>query len=242
MVDLLSTRTIKWLGSLAVTGVLTVILIVAIPGDAITTAATITESQALAIAQQESERAEVYQPTEVSTRRGTLREIMLQLNPEAQVPQDAAADTTAYLVIMHGEFTLGDAHVPFGHPMPQGTILAIVIDDHTGQVIGRALPPEIPPVAGAAGAPSATIVGRLMVSGGPGSVPRLRPADRALVAVTKHLRLVRLVRTTKHGAFALRMRPGTYKLAGRLGGMCPTQTVSLRSGERRYVDLRCSLR
>jgi hypothetical protein len=38
------------------------------------------------------------------------------------------------LVVMHGDFTLGSAPVPPGSPAPQGTVMDVVMDAHTGSV------------------------------------------------------------------------------------------------------------
>lgn len=209
------------------------------PGETATT-----ESQALAIAQSESATAGDQSPSQTTVTHGTLREVMQRLNPEnANVPANAETETPVTLVTMHGEFVLHQARVPRGAPAPSGNELAIVIENSTGDVVGRALPVEVPAVVGAATAGDATVTGRLLLGGGPRTA-HPRYADRFDVVVSQGPRVVRTVRTNRHGAFALRLAAGTYTLAGRLasGRRCTPLTVRLRRNDRRYVELACSIR
>ncbi len=99
----------------------------------------------LGTARSTSERADVPSPSAVSVAQGTLREAMLSVNPEVTLPtapgggQEAWLNSTVDLVSMRGSFTLHDAHVPHGDPAPTGSVLDLVIDAHTGEIVGRAL-------------------------------------------------------------------------------------------------------
>jgi len=101
----------------------------------------------LEIARAESTRAGEPAPSAVSAGKGTLEDAMRSIDPSTSFPEADAnvrkmLGAEVVLVVMHGNFTLADAHVRKGAPPPTGTVLDLVIDAHTGDVIGRALPIE----------------------------------------------------------------------------------------------------
>jgi hypothetical protein len=225
-------------------------LISAVPGGASSPApgtpgeTAISEGQAVAIAQREAAAAGTSSPSQTTVSHGTLGEVMQSINPEnAKVPASVYTDVPVTLVTMHGEFVLHKARVPHGAPAPSGTELAIVIENSTGEVVGRALPVEAPAIAGAAATGDATLTGRLRLGGGPHTV-RPRYADRFDVVVSQGSRVLRTVKTNRHGSFALHLAAGTYSLAGRLasGRRCTAQTVRLRRNDRRFIEVACSIR
>jgi hypothetical protein len=91
-------------------------------------------------------------PASISTAKGPL---LLALNvmsshsapttaPAAMTDgQRAAMEASVYLIEMQGSFTLADARVRRGEPAPQGTVLRLIVDAHSGSVEGRSLSTEI---------------------------------------------------------------------------------------------------
>lgn len=236
----------RTLGIIVVTtAALAVALINAMPGGASNSQAGITSAQAIGIADAESSVAGDSRPTDTTVMHGTLREVMLRINPEnnnvADTPETAVPVT---LVMMRGSFLLRQARVPSGQPLPQGNLLAVVIETSTGDVVGRALPAEVPTIAGAARANDGVLIGRVLFAGGPRRAARPHYADRLRVIVRHSAHIVRSLRTNRHGSFALHVAPGRYQVVGQLrsGRFCPAQKVTVRRGDRRFVDLKCSIR
>jgi hypothetical protein len=106
---------------------------------------TLAASQVLAIARSEASRAGEVAPT-LSVTRGSLEDAMRSIDPSTIIPESAEPAekamfaTPVSLVIMHGTFTLTSASVPRGVKAPSGSVLELIIDEHTGEVMGRALP------------------------------------------------------------------------------------------------------
>ncbi len=220
----------------------------------------------LSAARSNSAQAGVTSPSAVSIAQGSLREVMTSVNPEVTLPaapgggQEAWLNSTVDLVSMHGSFTLYDAHVPHGQPAPTGSVLDLMIDAHTGQIVGRTLTTTAPSLqrltlmqAESTGATAATatgvISGRLYAVGGP-APGHPRPAQAFTVLVTPvgvssaGAGVLAATRTAASGWFAIRIRPGRYQVAGRLpsGLLCPAQKVLVRAAETTRTRLTCSIR
>jgi hypothetical protein len=228
------------------------------------------------IAQTEAVRAGDVAPS-MSLGKGTLMEAMRSIDPSTSFPEaETAANPEASaqirtmlsepvtLIVMHGEFTLDNAHVRKGDPPPTGTLLDLVVDSHTGTVVGRALPMrQEAPIQEDGALDSAvsrgriavhsvmgTISGHLLVSGGP-----LRRGGSATtggshwrVTVSRRYRAVANLVTNRDGGFAVRVPAGRYTVAGRLpaGTLCgtpqATKQVMVRAGKKVQVQLICSIR
>jgi hypothetical protein len=193
--------------------------------------------------------------------KGSLEAAMRTIDRSSNLPEQtspgyrAMLATPVYLVVMQGHFALNDAHVPPGDGIPTGSVLDLVIDAHTGAVIGRALPTpeqqqqnEALPLTGVAArsfiavhSVTGRIAGRLYVSGGParaGSGPH--PGDHFAVIVTRGSRTVAKTTTTRQGTFSIHIRPGRYGIVGQIGG-CKRTRVVVRVGKTARATLYCSL-
>jgi hypothetical protein len=51
----------------------------------------------------------------------------------------AAMEASVYVVQLDGSFTLANAHVRPGEPVPQGTVLRLLVGARTGALEGRSL-------------------------------------------------------------------------------------------------------
>jgi hypothetical protein len=221
----------------------------------------ISQSQILALATTAAQRAGEETPG-VSIGTGTLEAAMRTVDSSFARPEpngsrgySAMMDSPVDLVAMTGQFTLLDARVPIGAPAPKGNVLDLIVDAHTGALIGRALPtPEaqlaqagIGPTAVAARvrialhAVTGSVSGQLFVSGGPPPVSGTRPGDRFKVVATKGPQIVSSTRTGSKGRFTLRLRPGSYMVSG-AGADCLKKPVRVRSGKTTSVKLACSIR
>ncbi len=56
--------------------------------------------------------------------------------PSGKVPW---SDSSVYLVVMHGSFTLDDVPTPPERKSPAGTVMGLILDAHTGFRVGRSL-------------------------------------------------------------------------------------------------------
>jgi hypothetical protein len=55
----------------------------------------------------------------------------------------AAMEAPVYIIEMQGNFALADARVRQGESAPQGTVLRLLVDAHTGELEGRSLGPDV---------------------------------------------------------------------------------------------------
>jgi hypothetical protein len=209
----------------------------------------------LEIARAESVSAGEPAPSAVSAGKGTLENAMRSIDPTTSFPEADAGvrkmlGAEVVLVVMHGNFTLADAHLRKGAPPPTGTVLDLVIDAHTGDVIGRALPIEqssaaipLASVASVRMPTTGALTGEVLLSGGPrprAGNPASRPALGYTVRVRRGRRLEKRVVTSSRG-FRVQLSPGTYKVEGSQG-ICKPLTVAIRRGRTSRVTLRCSIR
>jgi hypothetical protein len=218
----------------------------------------LTREQIVSIAEHASTQAGEPNPS-ISMGHGTLEAAMRTIDPSSQFPESTSPGYRAmfampvFLVALHGHFTLTDALVRRGSPMPSGTVLDLVIDAHTGAVTGRALPTleeqqqgEAAPLARVASRSSfivvhalrGLIVGHLYLSGGRrGSVV---PGNRVAVIVRHGSRTVARAITSRHGAFRVSIKAGSYRVAGTYGG-CVANKVVVRAGKTTHTRLICGL-
>lgn len=90
-------------------------------------------------------------PQQITMARGTVgnAQTVMEAVAHASNPQFVGSGTipwskfAAYLVVLHGNFRL-TMHVPRGHESPQGSVMALIIDAHTGIVEGRYIGNETP--------------------------------------------------------------------------------------------------
>jgi hypothetical protein len=228
------------------------------------------------IAQTQAARAGDAGPS-MSLGKGTLEQAMRSIDPSTAFPQTEASASTetgaqirkmlsepVTLVVMQGQFTLINAHLRKGAPPPTGAVLDLVVDSHTGAVVGRALPirQEVPIQEGGAlvsvvsrgriavHSVMSVISGRLLVGGGP-----LRRGGSAVtggshwrVTVSRGARVVAKLVTNGKGGFAVRVPAGRYTVAGRLPAGRPcgipqaTKRVVVRASKKTEVQLACSTR
>lgn len=218
----------------------------------------LSQEQVVAIARSEAAHAGEPSPT-ITVSTASLENAMRSVDsstviPEAAEPGERAMYATPVsLVVMHGAFTLQDAPVPPGIPAPKGSVFDVIIDEHTGAVMGRALPS---PSDLAASLPLATtasmkvgndgiIVGTLGIGGGP---PTRRHLTRSLA---KHVRVVvtsvahtvvARTMTGSNGRFSVRIRPGHYLVAGIASQVCPASRVTVRPRAIVSTRLTCSIK
>jgi hypothetical protein len=226
----------------------------------------ISEPQVLAAATMEAKRAGEQSPA-VSVGTGTLEAAMRTVDSSFTRPEQSGSpgyaalmNSAVELVAMTGQFTLPDARVPPGAPAPKGNVLDLIIDAHTGGLIGRVLPtPEAQLAQTAAGrvavasrahitlhavtasAVTGAISGQLFVSGGPPSEGGTRPGQGFKVVATDATHIAGSARTGSKGRFTLRLRPGSYMVSG-TGAVCLKKAVRVRSGKTTAVRLTCSVR
>jgi hypothetical protein len=84
------------------------------------------------------------------------------------------------------------------------------------------------------------LTGRVLLSGGPPRHDGTHPALGYTVLIKQGSRVVMRTMTTARG-FRVRLRPGTYVVAGSQGA-CKQQTVMIRAGGTVGTTLRCSIR
>jgi outer membrane receptor protein involved in Fe transport len=84
-------------------------------------------------------------PTNVQIAKGDLRTALTTLNPlggggpSVIDPRTGRpwAESPVYVVTMNGHFQLKEAHVPRGQPLPQGSVMELVIDALSERVVSR---------------------------------------------------------------------------------------------------------
>lgn len=221
------------------------------------------QEQVLAIAEKQAQQAGEPNPG-LSIGTGTLEAAMRTINPLFNLPEPsespgyaAMLQSSVYLVSMTGQFKLTDAHLPRGASAPTGAMLDLVIDAHTGGVVGRALPtPEqqaqtdgIQRQAVVAGHTiirlrgiTGTITGVMRIAGGPRRTAQagVRTASHAVVTARHPQVTVRTVTNAK-GVFTLHVFPGGYRVSGSQAGCVPA-VVRVRAYRVTRVNLLCSIR
>ncbi|MFI4977205.1 MAG: hypothetical protein ACHQC8_00785 [Solirubrobacterales bacterium] len=211
----------------------------------------------------------------MSLGKGTLEQAMRSIDPSTTFPEAGTSTETGAqirkmlsepvaLVVMQGQFTLTNARVRKGAPPPTGSVLDLVVDSHTGAVVGRALPirQEVPIQEGGALVSAVSrgriavhsvmgvISGRLLVGGGPlrRGGPAVTGGSHWRVTVSHGSRVVAKLVTNRKGAFAVHVPAGSYTVAGLLPAGTPcgipqaTKHVVVRAGKKTEVQLTCSIR
>jgi hypothetical protein len=205
------------------------------------------------IAQEVSERAREPHPS-MKVGEGTLEDAMRTIDPTTTFPETGQAvrnmlKESIVLAVLHGHFVVNDAHVRKGAPPPEGTVMDLVIDRHTGAVVGRALPAQEAegglPLATVASAPrTGLLVGRLGVGGGPlkrhGRRSATPPTGLTVLITGRHFS--RKVVTASNGTFRARLKLGSYTVRGLVGGLCPSVNVLIKAGKQTRTTVLCSIR
>jgi hypothetical protein len=215
----------------------------------------------LSIARSEAARDDEANPT-ITVSKGSFEDAMRSVDPSTVIPEGEAGQRAMYatpvsLVAMQGSFTLQNAKVPHGAPAPKGSVLDLIINEHTGSIMGRILPSpselaaQMPLNASTATAkPSGTIVGKAQIGGGPHRPgrPSVYPAAHVKIQVLS-LSPVRVVaaRTTADagGQFRVRVRPGRFLLTGTVSPSIKcrtTHSVLVRPGSIVGVRLGCPIK
>jgi hypothetical protein len=100
------------------------------------------------IARQEAQRDGDGDPSSILAASGMLLSALNVMSPNSApttplsaMPdgERAAMEAPVYIIEMHGSFTLAAARDPRGESAPQGTVLRLLLDAHTGAVEGRSL-------------------------------------------------------------------------------------------------------
>jgi len=203
------------------------------------------------IARTTSARAGEPTPT-MSVGKGTLEDAMRSIDPSTTFPETSPGmrkmlGASVVLVVMHGNFTLNDAHVRKGDPAPTGSVLDLVIDAHTGGVVGRALPIHQAggglPLASVASADTGVLAGVVLLAGGPKPSRGHSGPRRAIgykVLIKRGSRVVRTAITSTHG-FRVLLKRGSYVVEG-TQGICKAVPVIVWPGRTTSALVRCSIR
>ncbi len=211
------------------------------------------------IARENAKDAGEPNPSAMSVGKGSLEEAMRTVDPSTVIPESPSAGyramlaTPVDLVVMHGQFTLSDASVPRGDRAPTGSVLDLTIDSHSGAVIGRALPASQPeggiPLATIASRKVATgiITGILRGSGGPPSLQDKSPrgfgfGDAGIVVTNDSHKVLAKTATTEDGTFSIRIRPGSYLVAGTVSASCTAEKVVVRARKKTHTKLFCAIK
>jgi hypothetical protein len=172
--------------------------------------------------------------------------------PETQDPGlRSQLERPVYLVVMTGHFSLGDAPVPPRSGTPTGSVFDLIVDSHTGEIVGRALPAPQEAATTEALATTASnyfiTVHRLSgVDLSPpfqmyGEITGTLTGRRAEVILFRGKRVFDRV-TPEHGKFRIALvLAGTYGIAGRLpsGHYCKGKKVIVEKERRTTVALTC---
>jgi hypothetical protein len=229
-------------------------------------------SQIQQIALSQANRSGEPSPSDISVAHGTFGAAQAVMDPQPLFPQNRGAspstpgleawlNSSVYLVIMHGNFTL-DGPRPRGYPAPTGTVMALILDAHKGIPEGRYIGEKAPnaaqlgpvtqlrvtPTAGETSAQAASkrqksaIMGVLYVSGRGYS----HVASGYPVLVTKKgggsLPIIARATTKKNGTFMIPIHPGSYRIGGNrpTGYLCSKVDVTVRAHRRTYARLDCA--
>jgi hypothetical protein len=100
-------------------------------------------------------------------------------------------------------------------------------------------------VSGRISLAAATVVGQLLLSGGPRHVSPPQ-AERWPIVVSAHGHVLERLSTGPHGRFRLALSPGTYRVAAREpfapGRECDSQMLTLARGAAVHIQLNCSIK
>jgi hypothetical protein len=178
---------------------------------------------------------------------------------------EAWRQSAAYLVVMTGRQFSPSVPLKRGAPAPAGSVLALILDAHNGNLEGIDLGSEAPDIAElgdvtelvvASGSTKATIsavvapvkrpvvgrvAGTLVLGGGPRGRKTTVVRWPRRVVVKYRGRIIRVTHTNAIGAFTTRLPVGNYTLQGRVGD-CPPQKVAVKANHTAHVTLRCSIR
>jgi hypothetical protein len=214
----------------------------------------------LSIARGEAQAAGDENPP-ISWGEGTLQEAKRTIDPSDATtePTDpglrSQLERPVDLVVMTGHFTLGGVSVPLGGGVPVGEVLDLVIDSHSGEVVGRALP--LPGQQSASRAAATNGAGRRIALH---TVPRLNTGPSAVKSAPAPLGRVvgvwkgkgRIVafrgktvlfrtRPGPNGRFVLPLIPGEYEVAVKRpsGRYCPAKHVVVQAEREIEVTLTC---
>jgi hypothetical protein len=119
------------------------------PTEAVPTAPEVPLETIEEAAEREASQAGDASPKAIRVARGEIAGAETALN-DATGKQEPAGATqpssseSVYVVVMKGSFTLSNAAIPKGASAPQGSVLALVIDAHTGLRVGRYLGEAVP--------------------------------------------------------------------------------------------------
>jgi hypothetical protein len=118
---------------------------VALPAEAPPTMSQIQEA-----AHQVAAKSGELAPTEIETTSGTLAQAARVIDPQGSAPNmtdprtgEPWADSPVYVVTERGHFTYSGP-TPKSRPAPTGTVLTVVIDAKSGQVVAEALNNVVP--------------------------------------------------------------------------------------------------
>lgn len=223
-----------------------------------------------AVALKEAELSGVPSPSGMTATRSTFAAAQGVMQPGAPItgPSEAWLESSAYLVVMHGNFT---AHrsIPRGSEAPKGTVMSLILDSHTGRVEGESIgsvtpnPGQLDAARQLSASPTAevasnngTIVGRVYENGSPPPKRGIQPPPPhvavgfpvlAFSAAPQGLQITNIVARTitrRDGSFRLSLKPGHYWIAAKKklpgGFLCGgSQPVTVRARHRTRVILGC---
>jgi hypothetical protein len=223
-----------------------------------------------AIALKRASFASSHAPTNVTMAHGNFGAAQAVVYPRAQMPAnkqtEAFLSSSTDVVEMHGSFTAYGSH-PRGTKVLKATVLALVIDSHTGAVeveyLGERAPVltelgTVVPLSGSSKAAAATagrpairgrIVGHLYEGGGPLHHARSRPAGGFSIVVAANgtgilptTNIIARTKTSKDGSFVIKIGAGNYRIAGqrRDGRLCGSVVVSVKFDRQTNVNLGCA--
>jgi hypothetical protein len=201
----------------------------------------LTTERVVGIARSEAQAAGEASPS-IRSGEGTLQEAKRTIDPSESTPTPSDPGLLSqflrpvYLVQMTGHFTVDNVPVPRGSGAPTGSIYDLVIDSHTGEVVGRALPRQ--PASGLAS--TASLRGRIALSVPPPTGSVLVRFDGKGVVVAYVGKVI--FHRSKPGVrqFVFHFPPGTYELAVKesSGHYCPGRRVVIRA----YQETRLTLK
>jgi len=101
---------------------------------------------AVVVAVAQAQRAGEDSPTDITQMEGTFTQTQAILDPQGKLRETPETKewlkSDTYMTVMHGHFTSSD--VPKGQTPPQGTVMVVITDSHTGWVEGEYIGPTAP--------------------------------------------------------------------------------------------------